>query len=171
MWRSRSRPDRRAGASVLLVTFFVAMFAIGVGGCGDCQTDCGEPQDLTTFTGELLVVEDPIATFDGPEGRLEIRIEDNLKFLDVGESYRVTVYADDDRPDDPYALINPSCSCGGSIVHADGQRIDTSYWRSVKEEPALRLGLGLFVGVPALTLVLVTLGRVTRGLRSRALDE
>ena len=162
MQLSPSRPDRRIGGNLAAVA--LVFFSVAGGGCTTCDASCGAADGTgLEFTGELLAFDELIATFSGPDGSIEIYVEENIEFLDVGETYHVAAAADRRTNAEYSTHINPSCGCGTNITHADGQRIDTSFRRKVKEAPAMRLGLGLFVGVPAITLLAVAANRIRRG--------
>lgn len=164
MLRSPSRPDQRRRRhpawAVLLLLVGVATFS---GGCSDCDVDCGDSDDIYSFTGELRSVDGYIATFDGPEGTVRVQIYDRLQFLDIGERYRVPTHQTGALDADYGATINAACGCGGGVTHDDGQRVDTGYWRLIKESGAFRLAAGLFFGIPLVTLLGVTLFRFGRG--------
>ncbi|MEM7142834.1 MAG: hypothetical protein AAF548_17555 [Actinomycetota bacterium] len=149
---------------VAVILVLVAGLGAGGAGCAtDCSPDCGIPVDELTFVGELLELDDDVATFATPDdGIVRITVLERSGFLDIGSRYDVEAVIG--RGSVVWeSTINAACACAGQIRHADGETIDTSVWTGLNRTfPATEL-LWLAFAVPVLTLLGVTAMRLRRG--------
>lgn len=146
----------------LLVVVVLLGLALGGAGCGaDCDTSCGGPDQSLRFTGTLLAVDGEDTVWVGPDGEIDIRVSNNVDFLDVGARYRVTPSRDPDSGELSTA-VNPECSCGIGVSHADGASIDTGWWAEANRNTPITEAAFVLLAIPVLTIAAVTVHRIVR---------
>jgi hypothetical protein len=146
----------------VLIVLVVAALLIPTG-CSTCTAGCVDDVSDLSFTGELLDIEEAVATFEGPDGPVEIFVIDKIRFLDVGATYQVDAARAFGEPVDWETTIAATCGCEAGISHEDGGAIDTGWWTGVNRTYPVGAWLIILLGIPTVTLVAVTVNRLRRG--------
>lgn len=152
----------RAGPRIAVVVLLCTLALGGASGCSDCDVSCDRPQQELTFTGELLAVDGSSTTWDGPDGAVDIVVYENADFLDPGDRYRVAAVKGTGSLVWETA-VNGSCTCAGGVRHEDGATIDTGWWAGFNRTYPVTEAVWLFLAVPIVTIVAVTVLRIRRG--------
>jgi hypothetical protein len=140
---------RGAAVGLLLA---VAVVVTTAGGCGGCDTECGEPApaDLVVLGTVSTIGADGVVRFELDDGQvLDVRVTGSTAGLFEDVRYRVPLFGSDDGGP-PTASLPDDCSCGGPFITLpDGSEVRVA-------EPSVELRvltlavLGAAAGVMAL---------------------
>lgn len=132
-------------------------------GCSTCATTCFTDAVPLEFVGELLELDDSIATFAGPDGPVEILVLEKARFLDEGSIYAVTANRAFGEAVEWETQIASDCGCEFGIRHEDGGLIDTGWWTGLNRTLPVTAWTFLLLVIPIITLAGVTISRMRRG--------